>query len=227
VIKGTIKTAVGALGYEVRRKRETEQPLPDLWELEPDFEIRRKEIEDRTLVTTDRIFMLWQFARHANALPGDVAELGVYRGGTARVLSRTCPTKQIHLFDTFEGMPEVDPDRDVHEAGDFADTSLEAVQEFLSDCPNVRFHQGFFPGTAAGLEDERFSLAYIDADIYQSTRDALTFFYPRMVIGGVMVFDDYEWPRCPGVRQAIDEFLADKSERQIVTTRYQAALIKT
>ncbi len=52
------------------------------------------------------------------------------------------------------------------------------------------------------------------------------FFYPRMIHGGALVFDDYESDNCPGVRLAIDEFLADKPEHQIVIARYQCAIFK-
>jgi len=67
---------------------------------------------------------------------------------------------------------------------------------------------------------------YADVDIYQSTRSCLDFFYPRMVHGGVMIFDDYEWKGCPGVKKAISEFLAGKNEIPIITTRYQCILLK-
>jgi hypothetical protein len=47
-----------------------------------------------------------------------------------------------------------------------------------------------------------------------------------MVSGGLMVFDDYEWHYCPGVKKALGEFLSDKPETIFVTTRYQCMLIK-
>jgi hypothetical protein len=192
----------------------------------PGFIDLDESIRPATLVTRDRCFMLYQFARHIASLPGEIAELGVYKGGTAKILAKACPTKRVHLFDTFEGMPATDEVKDIHKAGDFNDTSLEAVRSFLSDCPNVDFHPGYFPESIAGLEDLRFALAYIDADIYQSTKDALEFFYPRMVPGGIMVFDDYEWPRCPGVKLALEEFLAGKPERPVITAYIQCALFK-
>ena len=63
--------------------------------------------------------MLFQFALSAARLQGDVAEVGVYRGGTARLLSRAVAParKTVRLFDTFEGMPSTDPQRDRHRTG--------------------------------------------------------------------------------------------------------------
>jgi O-methyltransferase len=199
---------------------------PSPWEVDAKFQDLVRLIGNRSLLTHDRLFMIYQYARLANARQGDIAEVGVYRGGTAKLLARTCPDTTIHLFDTFAGMPQADASIDRHKKGDFADTSLAQVQDFLSDCPRVDFHPGFFPDTAGPVRDRQFSLVHVDADIYQSTKDCLLFVYDRRVPGGVMIFDDYEWPGCPGVRRALDEFLADRREVPIVTTQYQCALYK-
>ena len=54
----------------------------------------------------------------------------------------------------------------------------------------------------------------------------MEFFYDKVVPGGVIVFDDYGWQNCLGVKQAIDEFLNDRIETPIITTRHQCILIK-
>jgi O-methyltransferase len=53
---------------------------------------------------------------------------------------------------------------------------------------------------------------HVDLDIFASITDALTFFYPRMAAGGIIVFDDYGFPSCPGARAAVDEFFSQKPE---------------
>lgn len=218
LVKSSIKVRLEGMGYDVRKIT----PLAR----DSRFEQDHASLDGRSLVSPDRLYTIWQLAQHAKHVPGDFAELGVYRGGTAKLVAQLCPDKKLHLFDTFEGMPTTDEKRDVHAAGEFSDTSLDGVQGYLTDCPNAVFHQGFFPATASGLDDVRFAYVHVDADIYKSTLDALEFFYPKMTPGGVMVFDDYEWPDCPGVRQALDEFLADKPERVIVIAKYQSALFK-
>ena len=70
---------------------------------------------------------------------------------------------------------------------------------------NVILKRGLFPETTAGLEARRFAFVYVDFDYYISTRDAIALFAPRINPGGVMVFDDYEWPQCPGVAEAIEQ----------------------
>ena len=57
-------------------------------------------------------------------------------------------------------------------------------------------------------------------------RDGCAFFYPRMAPGGVMVFDDYGAPTCPGVQQAVDEFFAGKPERPLYLPTGQAVVCK-
>lgn len=222
-VKALLKALLRSFGYDVVPRH---RHLPDLWSNEPAFEALYERIRDHTLVPPERCFALYQVARSLRAAPGDMAEVGVYKGGTARLLAETLGDKTLHLFDTFEGMPDVDPAIDRHHRGDFADTSLEAVEAFLAGHGRVRTHVGFFPETAGPVENERFCLVYVDVDIHRSVRDCLDFFYPRMVAGGAMVFDDYESDKCPGVRKAIDEFLADKPEHQIVTARYQCAIFK-
>lgn len=207
-----------------RFRRERHDPIR---KREKEFTALFREVEGRTLVSPDRCFMLFQFARHATTLPGEMAEVGVYRGGTARLLSRTCPEKIIHLFDTFSGMPPVDEDIDLHREAEFSDAPLQSVQTYLADRKNLRFHPGTFPQTARDLADRRFCLVHVDVDIYRSVADCLDFFYPRLVPGGCLVFDDYDWEGCPGVKKALDEFLAGKTIHPIRTARHQCLLIKT
>ncbi len=182
-------------------------------------------IQQATKLWVQKIMSLLFYLKKTVDVSGAMAELGVYKGGTAKLMADVVPDKPLYLFDTFGGMPQVKA-IDIHKAGDFADTSVEEVSGLLGTRTNAIFRKGFFPETAKGLEDERFSFVHIDGDLYQSTLDSLVFFYPRMPKGGVMILDDYEWPDCPGVKQAMDEFLADKPERPFVQTKYQAILIK-
>lgn len=196
------------------------------WLHEPEFERLYDIIRHKTLVTKDRCFAIYQWARYASQLEGHFAEVGVYKGGTAYMTAALCRGKNFYLFDTFAGMPETDKSVDYHNQGEFADTSLEGVKDFLKEYSGVSFHQGFFPETTKGLPKGMFSYVHIDVDIYQSTLDCLKYFYPKMTRGGVMVFDDYEWKHCDGVKKALDEFLADKSEKVIISALYQGLLIK-
>lgn len=196
------------------------------WIHSSEFERLYEIIKPRTLVTKDRCFAIYQWARHASRFDGNFAEVGVYKGGTAYMTAALCPDKRFYLFDTFAGMPETDKSVDYHNKGEFADTSLDAVRGFLKDYAHLTFHQGFFPESARNLKEDRFCYVHVDVDIYQSTRACLEYFYPKLVSGGVMVFDDYEWKHCDGVKKALDEFLADKPEQVVISALYQGLFIK-
>lgn len=139
-------------------------------------------------------------------VPGAFAECGVYRGGILRMLAETHPERTVYGFDTFEGLPqEMWADGEPHSAGDFGDTSMESVLDEIDGCDNVSLVAGIFPESAAAINEETFALVHLDFDFYESTRAAIDWFLPRMSSGGAIVFDDYEWERCPGVKRAIDE----------------------
>ncbi|HMQ21784.1 MAG TPA: TylF/MycF/NovP-related O-methyltransferase [Planctomycetota bacterium] len=197
------------------------------WNDDPQFVSLFRSIATHTIVDHVRCFMLAQFCRQVNTLAGDVAEVGVYRGGTAKLLAtlRT-PGKDLHLFDTFAGMPTCDPARDKHSLGDFADTSETAVRDFLGDAADVHMHKGVFPATGAAVTTRRFSLVHVDCDIYQSVLDCCRFFHPRMVQGGVLVFDDYGFVSCPGAKNAVDEYFATQLETPIYLPTGQAFVVK-
>lgn len=185
-----------------------------------------------SVVSPDRCYMLYALASQAINLTGQWYECGVYKGGTATMLANLLNNKgidkesQLHLFDTFEGMPETDPEKDLHAQGDFSDTSLEAVSEQvcknIDDRSLVHFHKGLIPDTFSSLENHIIAFAHIDVDIYKSIIDSCEFIYPRMESGGFMIFDDYGFGSCPGARQAVDEFFSNKPEQVIVLPTGQA-----
>ena len=192
------------------------------------FQSLYEQIKGHTLVNEARCFMLYQLAKYANAKEGHIAEVGVYRGGTSKLISKVVAetTKTVHLFDTFSGMPATDLTKDLHQEGDFHDTSLDTVKRYLRDCENVQLHQGFFPDTSAPVTATRFCFVHIDVDIYKSVADCCTFFYPRMVSGGIMIFDDYGFLRCPGAKTAVDGFFSDKPEYPCYLPTGQCFIIK-
>lgn len=135
---------------------------------------------------------------------GCFVEVGVYRGGSAQVLYRLAEQQGriLHLFDTFAGIP-CKSEFDRHEVGDFADVNLASLQAAM---PNAVFHVGMFPDTLPGpLGDEVQNIAFIHADVdqYESQKAINKHLTPRMVSGGVMMFDDYFL--LPGIHKAVDE----------------------
>lgn len=154
---------------------------------------------------------IMHFVRSTSALSGSIAELGVFRGGSSHLICEIKGEKALHLFDTFDGLPELtarDGRHSIFSKGQFV-SSLEQVRQYVSGFPNVHFHPGIFPETAVSISDERFSFVHLDADLYESTKTALEFFYPRMVQQGVILSHDCF---APGVAQAFTEFFTSKPE---------------
>ncbi len=138
--------------------------------------------------------------------PGCFVEVGVYQGGSAQRLAQVAQAqgRRLVLFDTFTGMPFRDAERDVHREGDFADTSLEAVQALI---PQAECRAGVFPATLTP-DVQGIAFAHVDCDQYASVRDCCTHLGPRMVPGGVMWFDDPDV--LPGAMQALRDCFGDR-----------------
>lgn len=163
------------------------------------------EASEVSLITPDRLRNLCAALKLTCGLEGDLAELGVYRGGSARVIAGACSGKTLHLFDTFRGLPySEDADKDplgLVTEGRFA-CSVDEVRERLAGC-DVRIYPGRFSTSAMAYEHLRFCFVHVDCDLYWSALDAIEWFWPRVVPGGVMFFDDYNCA-FTGVTEAVD-----------------------
>jgi O-methyltransferase len=166
--------------------------------------------EGTTILSIKECYNIRFYLAGSLRLGGAVAELGVYKGGGAKLICEYKGDAPLHLFDTFEGMPEVDGSVDVHRAGDFSDTDLAGVKAYLGAYERCVFHKGEFPGTTAELPDDAgFCFVHLDADLYESTLSGLEYFYPRLKRGGVIISHDYNATTCPGVRRAFDEYFRE------------------
>jgi len=159
-----------------------------------------------SLITEDKLASLLTCLAQVRDVPGFAAECGVYHGATLRAIAVECPHRTVIGFDTFSGLPGSawSPD-EVHRVGDFSDVDLDEVLHNVADLVNIRLVPGVFPASAAACGAMRFAFVHVDVDFHKSTKAAIDWFLPRMNAGGVMVFDDYGWEMCPGVKRAIDE----------------------
>lgn len=165
----------------------------------------------------DRKFAMKELLKLALPLEGDAAECGTFRGASAFLIAKALVAgktgKTLHLFDSFAGLPTPGQgDGDYWSPGALA-CSLAAVRANLASVAEViEFHPGWIPEKFDEVAERRFCFVHLDVDLFQPTRDALAFFYPRLVDGAVLVCDDYGFDTCPGARKAMDEFFEDKPE---------------
>jgi len=241
--KRVVQGLVGKFGYEITKIR-TGEKLPYTWcypynsrIYSPWFEDWFQRIYDRiidyTLVSEDRCYMIYRFTQHCSNLDGEFAECGVYKGGTACLIADTLmkyseKKKELHLFDTFSGMPKTaNKDDSHHVEGDYKDITLNDVKEYLRKFDSVIFHPGVIPETFEGLDGKKFSFVNIDVDIYQSVKDCCNFFYDRLIKGGIIIFDDYGFRGYENAaKKAVDEFFSDKQEKPVVFRTGQCFVIK-
>jgi O-methyltransferase len=167
--------------------------------------------EKRSLLSAFEAFTVYAAARSQAQRPGDFAEVGVFRGASAKLIAEVKGDKTLHLFDTFEGLPVGSEfDRGVHRENQYS-CSLESVQKYLSPYKNLLYYKGIFPDSTAGVPETKYSFVHFDVDLYEGTKACLEYFYPRMIPGGVMLSHDYGL--LSGVEKAFDEFFVDKPEK--------------
>ena len=185
------------------------------------WEIHRSQ---RSLLSAFEQYLIYSLACAQSKRPGAIAEVGVFRGGSAKLICEAKGDKPLHLFDTYEGLPpSSEADLGVHRENQYA-CSLENIQEYLQEYDNVHFHKGIFPDSAADVPEQTYCLAHFDVDLYEGTKGCLEYFYPRMIPGGVMISHDYGL--LAGVEKAFCEFFADKPEEIIEQPTTQCMIIK-
>jgi hypothetical protein len=224
--------------------------VPHLSELpEEELLIWKSEAEFRTVYARasaacghdgpeDRYYVLKELLLSRPKLDADTAECGVYFGLASFLLCHYAGRLSVpagfrhHCFDSFEGMSEPRgedaPSREGVRAwrgGDMR-APLERVQQTLREFPHVQYHRGWVPACFDDARDLRFAFVHVDVDLYEPTRDAFAFFYPRLVRGGIIVCDDYGFLTCPGATRAVDEFALTVAEPLVRLPTGQAYLVK-
>jgi len=173
-----------------------------------------------------RFYVLHQLVERAvERFPNaDLAECGCWWGHsahlTASILERRRARGRLAVFDSFEGLSpfsEADssafhdsPERQAAARQHFA-ADFTTVHALLSPFSFVSLYRGWIPSRFPDVEDWSFSHVFIDVDLYQPTRDALAFFYSRLLPGGTVFVDDYGYQDFPGARRAVDEALPSLS----------------
>lgn len=188
--------------------------------------IHQSKKETEMLLGTKEAYQIYMAVKGTSKLEGDLAEVGVYRGGSACLVCKVKGGKALHLFDVFEGTCNAETvDNSFHKCEFVA--PLEQTKQNLRNCchdHNVFFYKGLFPDTAGPVENKKFSFVHLDVGTYESTLECLKFFYIRMAKGGIIITHDYLF--ASGVRKAFDEFFQCKPEPIIPITGSQCLVVK-
>ena len=154
---------------------------------------------------------------HEENIPGDVAELGVYKGDFAILINAAFPKRIIHLFDTFDGFDARDVAIEAKERlsgakeGDFGGTSRDIVDKRLLYREQARYYKGYFPDTFTLCRNRTFAFVSIDADLYAPTAAALPLFWDRLSPGGVLMIHDVNSTQFRGPGRAVKAFCRERN----------------
>lgn len=204
------------------------------WLLDEEFQRAHTVIRDHTLVDLFRCWELWHLLEQTRELPGDVLEVGTWRGGTGCLLGHRARAlgldARIFLCDTFEGVVKTSAADPNYSGGEHADTSQPLVQD-LADrmgLDNVTLLRGVFPeDTGAEVADRTFRFCHIDVDVYESGKDVLHWVWPRLPVGGIVVFDDFGFSSTRGITKLVHEEEQKKDRVSFQNLNGHAVFVKT
>ena len=170
-----------------------------------------------SLLSDHKLANLYLIIRYA--MPEDatcIFEFGSYMGGSAvfmaTILKRLGRPGKVFAFDTFAGMPETDPVRDLHRAGDFADAQYDGLVRYIADnglADHVALVKGLFSATLPAVlsAGNRPSLLHIDCDIYEPVKYTINACLPYLTPASHIVLDDPLHGSCLGAFDAVQEVL--------------------
>jgi O-methyltransferase len=167
-----------------------------------------------SLCTAERLRVIADHVIKCADLPGEFWEMGVYLGGSASLIGKIARSRPLRIFDSFEGVSEPGwqdmPKEDVGVdgpmwKGEWHGDLKRALINIGRDC---LVHKGWIPETFAEVPaDVQVAFAHVDVDLYEPTKASLEFILPRLSPGGFIVVDDFDYPRHPGIRAAIEELV--------------------
>lgn len=203
--------------------------------LEREFIEFYRACQPATMVDWKRCYSLYQATNYVmqSNVPGALVECGVYRGGCCALMALTAiargdQSRDLYLYDTFAGMAQPG-ERDVRckdseraldtwrakqtdERNDWCFASLKDVQAIVgaTGYPAGRLHfiEGLVEQTIPEYAPDQIALLRLDTDWYDSTYHELTHLYPRLSVGGVIIFDDYNYWK--GQREAVDQYFSEQ-----------------
>jgi O-methyltransferase len=220
----------GRLAHSVVEPIATYSP----WRSDAEFQRVYGLIRTQTLVDLYRCYDLWQLTLESGKLAtGDIIEVGVWRGGTGCLIARQAQNAKlsatVYLCATFSGVVKAGSSDRHYTGGEHSDTSTGRVLDLAASLGlgNVRLLEGVFPDeTGHEVELQSFRLCHIDVDVYESGREVLGWLWPRVVQGGIVVFDDYGFLSTGGITRLVNEERLKPDRLMLHNLNGHAILIK-
>lgn len=197
-----------------------------------------KKYKTYTMIEEDFFMVNLELCHKFIHVEGDIVECGVWRGGMSAALAELGgPTKKVHLFDSFEGLPpakEIDGKEAINWQKDTtsptyfdnctADESFAMEAMKKAGTTNYRLYKGWFQDTLKQYEGKPIAILRLDGDWYDSVKVCLDMLFKHVAEGGAIVIDDYyTWDGCA---RAVHDFLTEtKNTSRIYQWNNQIAYI--
>lgn len=180
-----------------------------------------KKYSDFTMIPERFFISNLELINRYKHLEGDYVECGVWRGGMSAAIGELLDkNKTLHLFDSFEGLPdakEIDGkealawQKNVNAPGYFdnckAEESYAIKAMSLAGCSNYKIHKGWFNQTLPDFKNQRIGILRLDGDWYDSIKECLTHLFPQVINNGIVLLDDYyTWDGCS---KAVHDYLSE------------------
>jgi hypothetical protein len=229
LLKSVAKRTLSRLGYRIQAAQYPGDYPPDFDE---DEIADIKAVRSYTMTSDERVVSLTRAVKYIvdNQIPGDIVECGVWRGGSMMAVARSLlrngdSSRNLYLFDTYEGMSEPTKD-DVAFDGSSAQELVMSAEKhdhiivsvgdvqravWSTGYPREKMHfvKGKVEDTVPGEAPASIALLRLDTDWYESTKHELEHLFPRLARGGVLIIDDYgHWE---GARKATDQYIKEKN----------------
>lgn len=220
--------------YDFQLLNEYQAKLLGFKDADPMFFGLYERVRACTMTSIEKLYAMYSAVRylHRANISGDIVECGVWRGGSMMMAALTAlalgdTSRHLFLFDTFEGHPEPNRDKDepslhdewrsrrlTDQSSDWARASLDEVRRNIESTGypmgNVTFVKGLVQDTVPANAPAGIALLRLDTDWYDSTACELKYLYPRLSDYGLLIIDDYG--TMAGQRRAVDEYLAESGE---------------
>ncbi|NLB34781.1 MAG: macrocin O-methyltransferase [Elusimicrobia bacterium] len=248
-ISTTILKIFNFFGLSLRKNSD----LYPIIDNDPQFKKIYKSTHPYTMTSKERMYSLYKATQYIakNSIPGDFVECGIWKGGSAMIMAYTLKemgdtSRQIYLYDTFQGMPPPSPiDNRLNKKKDqtyylwranlcknhnrLCYASLEEVKDNLEmtgyPMDKFVFVKGLVEETIPENIPDKIALLRLDTDWYSSTKHELEELYPLLVKNGILIIDDYgTWS---GAKKATDEFFKSKKEFLVRIDSDSRLLVKT
>lgn len=193
------------------------------WRNDKKFQEAFQLVQKNTLITEEsRMYELWQLSSEVKDLKGDYIEIGSWRGGSGALITiaANAHSSDFNMFmcDTFTGVVKASEKDNVYKNNEHADTSEEVVQELIKklNLKNVKTLKGIFPDeTGMHVESNNFKFCHIDVDVYESAKSITNWIWDKMVVGGIIVYDDFGFQEMQGVTLFVESQRL-KSDRLVI-----------